>query len=58
MQQLMIKRYESVDFELHAAEESELVYKILMLSGIALKKPELTQVAAGVEGSKEQQEKI
>ena len=48
----------SVDFELHASEESELVYKILMLSGIALKKPELTQVAAGVEGSKEQQEKI
>ena len=48
----------SVDFELHASEESELVYKILMLSGIAIKKPELTQVAAQVEGSKEQQEKI
>ena len=48
----------SVDFELHASEESELVYKILMLSGIAIKKPNLTQVAAGVEGSKEQQEKI
>ena len=47
----------SVDFELHASEESELVYKILMLSGIAIKKPELTQVAAQVEGSKEQQEK-
>ena len=49
--------FESVDFELHAAEESELVYKILMLSGIAIKKPELTTVAAQVEGSKEQQEK-
>ena len=48
----------SVDFELHASEESELVYKILMLSGIAIKKPELTQIAAQVEGSKEQQEKI
>ena len=47
----------SVDFELHASEESELVYRILMLSGIAIKKPELTQVAAQVEGSKEQQEK-
>ena len=47
----------SIDFELHASEESELVYKILMLSGIAIKKPELTQVAAQVEGSKEQQEK-
>jgi len=49
--------FESVDFELHAAEESELVYKILMLSGIAIKKPELTTIAAQVEGSKEQQEK-
>tara|TARA_R110000823_G_scaffold72771_1_gene167486 strand:+ start:152 stop:1060 length:909 start_codon:yes stop_codon:yes gene_type:complete len=48
----------SVDFELHASEESELVYKILMLSGVAIKKPELTQVAAGLEGSKQQQEKI
>ena len=48
----------SVNFELHASEESELVYKILMLSGIAIKKPELTKVAAQVEGSKEQQEKI
>ena len=47
----------SVDFELHASEESELVYKILMLSGVAIKKPELTQVAAGLEGSKQQQEK-
>ena len=47
----------SVDFELHASEESELVYKILMLSGVVIKKPELTQVAAQVEGSKEQQEK-
>ena len=49
--------FESVDFELHPAEESELVYKILMLSGIAIKKPELTTIAAQVEGSKEQQEK-
>jgi len=47
----------SIDFELHASEESELVYKILMLSGIAIKKPELTTIAAQVEGSKEQQEK-
>jgi len=47
----------SVDFELHASEESELVYRILMLSGVAIKKPELTQIAAQVEGSKIQQEK-
>ena len=47
----------SVDFELHASEESELVYRILMLSGVTLKKPELTQIAASLEGSKVQNEK-
>ena len=49
--------YESVDFELHASEESELVYRILMLCGVTLKKPELTQIAASLEGSKVQNEK-
>jgi len=47
----------SVDFELHAAEESELVYRILAFGGIAIKKPELTQTAAGLEQAKVQQEK-
>ena len=46
----------SVDFELHASEESELVYRILMLSGIAIKKPELTQVAGGIEASKQEKQ--
>jgi|TARA_R100001530_G_scaffold2932_1_gene4584 hypothetical protein len=47
----------STDFELHPAEESELVYKILAFSGIAIEKPQLTQVAAGLEQVKVQQEK-
>ena len=49
--------YESVDFELHASEESELVHRILAFSGIAIKKPELTQAAVQLEGFKVQQEK-
>ena len=49
--------FESVDFELHASEESELVYRILAFGGIAIKKPELTQTAAGLEQAKVQQEK-
>ena len=48
---------ESVDFELHASEETELVYRILALAGIAIEKPQLTQVAAGLQGAQVQQEK-
>jgi len=44
-------------FELHASEESELVYRILAYAGITLQKPQLTQIAAGLEGAKVQQEK-
>ena len=47
----------STDFELHLAEESELVYRILAFSGIAIEKPQLTQVAVGLETAKVQQEK-
>ena len=47
----------SVDFELHASEESELVYRILTFAGIAIKQPELIQIAAGLEGAKVKQEK-
>tara|TARA_R110002096_G_C14464284_1_gene712547 strand:- start:171 stop:1010 length:840 start_codon:yes stop_codon:yes gene_type:complete len=47
----------STDFELHASEEVELVYRILALAGIAIEKPQLTQVAAGLESAKVQQEK-
>ena len=45
------------DFELHPAEESELVYRILAYAGISMKKPNLTQMAVGLEQAKVQQEK-
>ena len=47
----------STSFELHPAEESELVYRILAYAGIAIEKPGLTQIAAGLEQAKVQQEK-
>ena len=47
----------STDFQLHLSEESELVYRILAFAGIAIEKPQLTQVAASLEGAKIQQEK-
>ena len=47
----------AVDFELHASEETELVYRILGLFGIAIEKPQLTQIAAGLQSSQIQQEK-
>jgi len=47
----------STDFELHLSEESELVYRILAFAGIAIEKPQLTQIAVGLEGTKQQQEK-
>ncbi len=47
----------TVNFDLHQAEESELVYRILAFAGISMKKPDLTQAAVGMEMSKVQQEK-
>ena len=47
----------STHFELHPSEESELVYRILAFAGIAIEKPQLTQVAAGAIGAQIQQEK-
>ena len=47
----------SQDFELHTSEESELVYRILAYVGIAIEKPQLTQMAVGLEQAKVQQEK-
>ena len=46
------------DFELHALEETELVYKILTLAGIALKRPDVSSTAAALQQTKIQQEKI
>ena len=47
----------SVDFELHASEETELVFKILQLAGISIESMELYQVAAQEEVRNIQQEK-
>ena len=47
----------TINFDLHQAEESELVYRILAFSGISMKKPDVTQAAVGMETSKVQQEK-
>jgi hypothetical protein len=47
----------AVDFELHPSEETELVYKILKLSGISLKAAEVVQVAQTLEQTQVQQEK-
>jgi len=47
----------SLSFELHASEETELVIKILALAGITLNDPNLYQMAAGEDAKSEQQEK-
>ena len=47
----------SQDFEIHISDESELVYRILALSGISIEKQELTQAAMMLESTKVQQEK-
>ena len=47
----------STDFELHPSEETELVYKILELAGIAIKDPSVYQAGSQMEMQKLQQEK-
>jgi|TARA_R110000782_G_scaffold153842_2_gene246259 hypothetical protein len=47
----------STNFELHPSEESELVYRILALAGVAIEKPQLVQTAAGLVTAQIQQEK-
>ena len=47
----------AVDFELHSSEETELVYRILKLSGINLKAAEIVQVGQTLEQTQIQQEK-
>tara|TARA_B100000287_G_scaffold398480_1_gene415918 strand:- start:860 stop:1597 length:738 start_codon:yes stop_codon:yes gene_type:complete len=48
----------STDFELHESEETDLVIKILELSGLVIKDPGLYQIAAQEEIQKVQQEKL
>ena len=45
------------NFELHASEETELVYKILELAGVTLNKPGLVQLVGTEDTQKQQQEK-
>jgi hypothetical protein len=45
------------NFELHSSEETELIYRIIELAGIALKDPSLIQIGGGLENQKVQQEK-
>ena len=47
----------SVNFQLHPAEESELVYKILKFAGISLQKQDITQAGQGLESTQISQEK-
>ena len=47
----------STDYELHAAEETKLVIKVLELAGIVIKDPQLYQQAATEETETVQQEK-
>ena len=47
----------SVDFELHASEEPELVYKILKYGGVSLKAEDVMQIGQSLEMGQNQQEK-
>ena len=47
----------AVNFELHESEEAELVYRILLLAGVAIEKPQLTQTGAQLASTQIQQEK-
>jgi len=47
----------TTNFELHPSEETELVYKILKFSGIAMKRDDIVQAGVGLEVIKNTQEK-
>ena len=47
----------SVNFQLHDSEETELVYKILTLAGVTLKRVDIQQAGQGLDMTKIQQEK-
>jgi len=47
----------TVNFELHPMEETELVYKILKLAGLAMRRDDVAQGGQGLESMKIQQEK-
>ena len=47
----------TVDFQLHPAEETELVYKILKYAGLSMKRDDIAQGGQGLESLLTQQEK-
>ena len=47
----------TTNFELHASEESELVYKILKFAGISIKRDDIMNAGQGLETTQVQQEK-
>ena len=47
----------ATDFQLHPSEEGELVNKILIHAGVAIKAQDISQAAGGLEMAKQQQEK-
>ena len=47
----------TTNFELHAADESELVYKILKYAGLSMKRDDVARGGQGLESLQQQQEK-
>jgi len=47
----------TTDFQLHSSEEGELVNRILIYAGVAIKAQDISQAAGGLEMAKQQQEK-
>ena len=48
----------TANFQLHASEETELVYKILALAGVTIKKIDIQQAGMALDMAKTQQEKL
>ena len=48
----------TVDFELHPAEQNEVIYKILKLAGVSIKRDDLVKTGQGLESLQVQQEKL
>jgi hypothetical protein len=53
----IFEQYFYMDFELHPAEESELVYKILKYAGASMKREDVSRVGVALESQQIQQEK-
>jgi len=47
----------AVNFELHQAEESELIYKILKFAGVSMRRNDISSAGQGLEAAQIQQEK-